>query len=108
MTTPCSAILGVLLAGGEASRMGQNKALLSLGENSETFLARTYDLLGQVLESRIVVTRSANIYPNYPCVLDACERKGPLGALWTALRLARFFGHKAILAVACDQPFLTY
>ncbi|MBO4335001.1 MAG: molybdenum cofactor guanylyltransferase [Desulfovibrio sp.] len=98
-------ILGIILAGGLSSRMGQNKALLTL-ENGITFLERTWQLLGLCVDSRLLVTRSNTFSARYSCLEDACERHGPVGGIFTALRFARDADFSAVLALACDMPFL--
>ncbi len=95
-------VLGVLLAGGLSSRMGTNKALLSFG--GRTLLARTWALLTSCLSHCVVSARSD--YAGYPVLLDASGRIGPVGAIATALSHAERAGLTAVLALACDMPFL--
>ncbi|MCR5815155.1 MAG: molybdenum cofactor guanylyltransferase [Desulfovibrio sp.] len=99
-------VLGIILTGGLSSRMGQNKALLTL-EDGTTFLERTWQLLGHCVEARLLVTRSGTFSPRYSCLEDACERLGPAGGIMTALRFARDAGFSDVLVLACDTPFLT-
>lgn len=98
-------LLGVILCGGLSSRLGQNKALLKL-RGSTTLLKDTWELLGSVTPSRILATREPEPYLEYPYILDAGPRIGPAGAILTALNYAAANGFAAILAVACDMPFL--
>ena len=99
-------MLGAVLAGGLSLRMGTNKALMSLNDRAETFLAHVWRILGETVEKRVVATRTPALYPEYLCVQDACERMGPAGALLTCLRLAKFWDCTSLLAIACDLPLI--
>jgi molybdopterin-guanine dinucleotide biosynthesis protein A len=79
-----------ILAGGLSSRMGRDKAALTLG--GKTLLATIR-----------AVARSTGL-PVRIIRHDIVERCGPLGGVYTALKSSRA---DAILFLACDMPFLT-
>jgi molybdenum cofactor guanylyltransferase len=101
-----------LLAGGESSRMGRNKALLEL--NGEPLIQRAANLLTALVSSISLVisaTQPANSkntdpYSNFglPTLVDSWPSAGPLGGIATALAAAQ---SKSCLILACDMPFLT-
>jgi molybdopterin-guanine dinucleotide biosynthesis protein A len=100
-------LIGVILAGGQGSRMGgADKALLSLG--GETLLARAERrLIAQVAE----VVVSANGDPSrfgsrVPVLADPVGGfVGPLGGVLAGLDYAEARGAAGIVTVAVDTPF---
>lgn len=94
-------MIGVVLAGGQSSRLGQDKtAVLHQGE---TLLARAARLLGECCAQVYVSCRDPRIVPPALGVLqDETERVGPAGGIITALRRLG----APILVLACDLPFM--
>jgi molybdopterin-guanine dinucleotide biosynthesis protein A len=94
-------MIGVVLAGGKSSRLGQDKtAVLYQGQ---TLLERSARLLGACCEEVFVSCRDPRIVPPGLTVLeDETERVGPLGGITTALR---HLGGP-VFALACDLPFM--
>ncbi len=96
-----------VLAGGRSSRMGRDKALLRIDE--ETLLERTCRLaatIGPVLvvgREKPMDWRDATI----AFVVDPARGDGPLSGLHTALEWAIGQGHDALVLVPCDLPRLT-
>lgn len=93
----------VIQAGGQSSRMGQDKALMPfLGQ---TLIARQVDRLQALKCQILVITNRPEAYAflNLPCVSDLFPGTGPLGGLLTALEAAQTPG---VGVVACDMPFL--
>lgn len=92
-----------VLAGGESSRMGANKALMTIGGRS--LIERVLDRVAGLGDEVMVIANQPEPYaplglPIYPDVLPG---NGPLGGLYTAI------SHSAgdhTLVVSCDQPFL--
>jgi len=97
----------IVLAGGRGLRLGQDKALETIGQRS---------LLEQVLfqlslfnsDILIVAAREQSYpqlygYPNLRVVGDIYPSKGPLGGIYTGLKMSNSFYN---LIVACDMPFL--
>lgn len=94
---------GFLLAGGESSRMGRNKALLDAG--GVPMIRRVADALTAVADR---VTVIANLPEDYrflglPILGDAVTGVGPLGGIYTALRAAQ---SDACFVLACDLPLI--
>lgn len=97
-------VAGIILAGGQAKRMGRNKANLPFGES--TLLLHTAQTLAQVSAPVVVVADRRDRYslPEELMILeDACPNAGPLGAIITALAALPEGYH---LVTACDMPRL--
>lgn len=95
---------GIILAGGQAKRMGRDKASLPFGES--TLLLHTAQILAQVSAPVVVVADRRDRYslPEGMLMLeDACPNAGPLGAIITALGSLPEGYH---LVTACDMPRL--
>lgn len=91
---------GFLLAGGRSSRMGRDKALLSL--DGRTFAERIAGEIRQTAGS-ITLIGSAEKYA-LPGFSDILPGNGPLGGIFTALHSTTADWN---LVVACDMPYLT-
>ncbi len=96
-------IMGVGLAGGNSSRMGQNKALLRVGE--ETFIGRAANVLQQVFENVIISANNRAAYEavGFPVVEDVHKGCGPLAGIHAAMASA---GKADIFVLSCDLPFV--
>jgi molybdopterin-guanine dinucleotide biosynthesis protein A len=94
---------GFILAGGQSSRMGQDKALLELG--GVPMLLRTWRLV-KPLVTRLTVVGPPDRYSRFgfAVVSDDQPGLGPLGGIATALRLTTT---SWFLLVGCDLPFLS-
>ena len=95
-------ILGCVLAGGQSSRFGSDKALAEL--HGRTLLARAVDTLSGWCEHVVVVGRAeapAPTLPDWPR-----PGMGPLGGLAAALHLAADEGYAAVLTCGVDAPHL--
>lgn len=95
-------ILGCVLAGGQSSRFGSDKALAEL--KGHTLLARAVDSLSGWCEHVVVVGREtapAPTLPDWPR-----PGMGPLGGLAAALHLAADEGYDAVLSCGVDAPGL--
>lgn len=98
---------GLILAGGAATRMGRDKALLRLG--GTTLLERAVDRVRRAGGEPVVVgpPRSRLPLPGVRRLDEAADgslREGPLAALRFGLRAT---GAPFALALACDLPLLT-
>ena len=92
----------VVQAGGQSSRMGEDKALKPfLGR---PLIARVIERLRPVADELLVTTNQPEAYAflHLPLVADIKPGRGPLGGLYTALVCAR---NAAVAVVACDLPF---
>ncbi|TGK05490.1 molybdenum cofactor guanylyltransferase [Leptospira langatensis] len=104
---------GILLAGGLSSRMGRDKALLSLRDETN-FLQRSYRKLSRLCERVYVSIREEQrqIYSEYipsgSLVSDSMEKvQGPLCGILSAYSLARSEGNpSSFLVLAVDMPHL--
>jgi molybdopterin-guanine dinucleotide biosynthesis protein A len=94
---------GVILAGGKNSRMGTNKAFLTIG--GERLIDRTVRLFRSLFPETIIVTNAPRDYLDQDVAIatDIYPGKGALGGLYTGLFHAA--GSHAF-CVACDMPFL--
>lgn len=103
-------VLGVVLAGGRARRMGGgDKALLRLG--GETLLARAIGRLAPQCPAGVVVSANgdpARLETDLPVLPDPLpDRPGPLAGLLAALEFAAArSGATLVLTSAVDVPFV--
>jgi molybdopterin-guanine dinucleotide biosynthesis protein A len=94
---------GFILTGGASSRMGTDKARLSLG--GLTFIERIARALRMLTpELSVVSARPESFNINLPVVADIQRDCGALGGLHAALRACRA---PWALVVSCDLPFVT-
>ncbi len=103
MTAPLS---GIVLAGGQSRRLGQDKAALRLwGGKGPTLLEATVAHLAAVCDEVLVVGLAPLARPGLSARLapDRLPGAGALGAIYTGLQEAAY---PFVLAVACDMPFL--
>lgn len=114
MSERCEAlsITGIILAGGQSSRMGCDKALLPVpGEPTLTFVTHLARLLLEHCQEVLLVARDqdqARAYlPHLPSsiqvITDRVSRVGPLMGLYSGLS-AIHTSHALVVAV--DMPFL--
>jgi molybdopterin-guanine dinucleotide biosynthesis protein A len=99
MISDCTA---VILAGGESRRMGQDKAMLPLGDR--TLLQHVTDAVAQVFPQVIVSVRQPRAGLALPQVCDASPDGGPLAGLAAALESIET---PWLFAVGCDMPFVS-
>ncbi|HMC96925.1 MAG TPA: molybdenum cofactor guanylyltransferase [Flavobacteriales bacterium] len=93
---------GVVLAGGESSRMGRDKALMEI--DGRTMLERGIELLRPHVREVLVIGDPAKYNTTHGVVIpDEKPGLGPLGGLVTALKRARYV---RLLVIACDLPQL--
>lgn len=99
-------ISAVVLAGGNSTRMGQNKALLKLG--SKTIIERVVEILKTIFEEIIIVTNTPQVYSMLkdvrfvPDCFESKQKKSIIG-LYTGIFEAK---NDYAFVVACDMPFL--
>ena len=91
---------GFVLAGGNSSRMGRDKALLATG--THTMLEEIADHVKKAAESvTIIGPRERYMHLGLAVMEDLLPACGPLGGLYTALQTTRATWN---LVVACDMP----
>ncbi|WJG11126.1 molybdenum cofactor guanylyltransferase [Aliiglaciecola sp. LCG003] len=101
MTPPLANVLGLVMAGGQSSRMGQDKAALS--KDGLTLLERAKLVLKRANVSEIIV--SANDIDG--ACKDIVPNKGPLGAIWSVLNHQIITNQSVMLIVPVDMPLLS-
>lgn len=94
---------GIILSGGENSRMGANKAFLVI--DGERLIDRTLRIFKNFFREVILVTNSPLDYLDLDVTLvtDIYPGKKALGGIYTGLFYA---GCKHAFVAACDMPFL--
>ena len=93
---------GVVLAGGRSSRMGRDKALLSLKPGGPTLLDHALDRLSPLVDELLVIGHPSIHGHVGPFVIpDDKPGHGPLGGLTTAMHYA---AHDRLLVLAVDLP----
>lgn len=95
-------ILGAVLAGGQSTRFGSDKAVAELG--GQSLLTRAVDALSGWCELVVVVGREEAPAPTLPDSPRA--GMGPLGGLSAALHLARDEGYETVLTCGVDSAEL--
>jgi molybdopterin-guanine dinucleotide biosynthesis protein A len=102
------AVGGIVLCGGQSTRMGRPKAWLPFGP--EVMLQRVVRILSDVVAPIIVVAAVGQDLPELPAgveiVRDEFEALGPLGGLAAGLK-ALEGRTAAAYASSCDVPLLT-
>ncbi|MDR7866601.1 MAG: molybdenum cofactor guanylyltransferase [Sporomusaceae bacterium] len=98
------AVSGIILAGGRSSRMGRDKTLLVV--ENETLIERTVKELREVTDDIIIASNATAKYglPDVREVPDIFPDMGPLGGLYAGLLAARY---DDVFAVAADMPYFT-
>ena len=96
-----------ILAGGQSRRMGRDKALVALGDASDTLIQRVAAAAGSLSDDRVVIAPLergyADLVPDWRVVPDAFPDGGPPAGLMTALLEAR---EEAVLVLPVDAPAL--
>jgi len=90
-----------ILAGGQSSRMGRDKAFLSI--NGRTLLEHAIGLAKSVAEDVVLIGQRAKLDPYGIVMQDIFPGCGPLGGIHAALHCSRT---DLNLILAVDTPFL--
>lgn len=92
-----------ILAGGQSTRMGANKALAEVA--GRPIIERIVERVRPLSDELLIVTNTPEAYTRLglPMAPDLIPGKGPLGGLYTAISTT-LGAHT--LVVSCDQPFL--
>jgi molybdopterin-guanine dinucleotide biosynthesis protein A len=93
----------VVQAGGESTRMGQDKALIPfLGK---PLIQRVFERVAKLADEVLITTNHPESFAflNTPLIPDLLPGRGALGGLYTALSAA---SHPIVGVVACDMPFV--
>ncbi|MBI4418662.1 MAG: molybdenum cofactor guanylyltransferase [Ignavibacteriales bacterium] len=94
--------LGAVLAGGQSTRMGTDKALIPI--NGKPMIAWVVDTLKSVFDNVIVVADDGSKYelPAIRVIPDVVKKSGPLGGIHAALIVA---APAPVFVMPCDMPF---
>jgi molybdenum cofactor guanylyltransferase len=94
----------IILAGGKSSRMGTNKALLKI--NEQTNIERIRDELAKHFSDIVLVTNHPDEYEflGLNMTSDQYIDKGPLAGLHAGLEASPY---DVNVLVACDMPFIS-
>ncbi len=93
-----------ILSGGKSSRMGRNKSLLKI--NNQTIIEYIIALLKTQFSDIYLVTNSKEEYEflNIPMYEDIYKNMGPLGGIHSALTHS---GTEKNFIISCDIPLIT-
>ncbi|AJE02759.1 formate dehydrogenase accessory sulfurtransferase FdhD [Geobacter pickeringii] len=96
-------VTGVILAGGQSSRMGSNKALLPY--KGGRFIEAIHRQFSELFDEVILVTNNPEQYDFLPCrkVGDVYPGMGALAGIHAGLHHA---ANQAVFVAACDMPYL--
>ncbi|WP_173916351.1 molybdenum cofactor guanylyltransferase [Halobacillus sp. Marseille-Q1614] len=94
-------VSGAVLAGGQSRRMGEDKALLPLG--NQIVIQQVYKRMKEAV-GHVVVNRAETIYGiDAVYIQDSYKDCGPLGGLHAVLQQTN---SKYVVLAACDTPFV--
>ena len=96
-------VTAVILAGGQSSRMGSNKALLPY--KGGRFIEAIHRQLAEIFDEVLLVTNTPEQYAFLPCrkVGDLFPGMGALAGIHSGLSHS---SNPRVLVVACDMPYL--
>jgi len=97
-------ISGAILAGGKSKRLGEDKALVKIGDIP--LIERAVQAIKPVISQPMIITNTPKKfdYLNLPIYRDIIPNLGPLGGIYTALNYAT---DNHVLVMACDLPNVT-
>ncbi|MDI6767277.1 MAG: molybdenum cofactor guanylyltransferase [Bacteroidota bacterium] len=98
-------IVGVILAGGKSSRMGQNKAMLEF--RGKPFIQHIAETLKEIFEEVIIISDDTEAYKflYLPVYVDVYKNCGPLGGIHSAFINSNT---ENIFVASCDLPFINF
>jgi molybdopterin-guanine dinucleotide biosynthesis protein A len=91
-----------VLAGGQSTRMGRDKATLPIG--GRVLLELVADRLRPLTDDLVVVSKRDLEVPGVRVAIDELEMQTPLAGVLTALHTAR---HRLVFVCACDMPWIS-
>jgi molybdopterin-guanine dinucleotide biosynthesis protein A len=96
-------ISSIVLAGGESSRLGRDKAFLEV--KGQFLIEIIIERLRQLSQEVIIVADETDRYEEFEATLvsDVYPGKGALGGIYSGVKRA---SNPYSLVVACDMPFL--
>ncbi len=97
-------LYGLVMAGGDSRRMGENKAFIVYHKKPQVYEA--VSLLNKICGNVFISCRKehANLFnPNIRCIHDLDLAKGPMAGI---LAVFQQYPDKAWLVLPCDLPFI--
>ena len=94
----------ILLAGGQSSRMGQDKAKLEI--DNESLLIRAIELLKTIGSEKVLLS---GFVEGHECIPDLIPKTGPLGGIYSSLSWLKDntgLDNSLILLIPIDMPLL--
>lgn len=96
------AVTGIILCGGESSRMGQNKALLKI--KGKYIISYVIDTLQPFCDEIILSTNTKELdFLGYQTVNDKFKNIGPISGIYSALLESN---NSRNIIISCDTPFI--
>jgi len=97
-------ITGIILSGGKSTRMGENKSLMNLGDN--TVIERVVELMQSLFSDVILITNSTEEYKflNIPMFEDIYKHRGPIAGVHSGLLNSTTENN---FIISCDIPLMT-
>jgi molybdopterin-guanine dinucleotide biosynthesis protein A len=97
-------ISGIIISGGQSSRVGTDKALLDI--NGKTIIERIYSVLSEIFDEIIVVTNNTKNYPKIKSkiVSDIYPGFGPLSGIHSGLLHSNTDSN---FVISVDMPFVS-
>ena len=96
-------LTAIILAGGNSSRMKQDKGLVFL--QGKMLIKHVIEKVKEITGTIIIITKNpAYRQFGYPCISDTYNNMGPLGGIYTGLIHS---STEKNLVVGCDTPFLS-
>lgn len=92
---------GLILYGGDSSRMGKDKGLLTYHKEPQIF--HIYTLLNRFCDKTFLSVKTTNEDISIPQIEDLYEKKSPLNGIISALNA---HPDKNWIIVSCDMPFI--
>lgn len=101
--TPKQPLSCIILAGGENSRIGREKAFLKIGER--TFIEEQVSSLKKIFDEIIIVTNNRRNFKDMDVkvVTDIVPHSGPMGGLFTGLAVS---SNIHCFVIGCDMPLI--
>ena len=97
-------VTGIILSGGKSSRMGTNKSLLKIGDN--TVIEIMVRLMKSLFQNVIISTNTKEEYSflNCPMAADIYKYAGPLAGIHAALMESTT---ERNFVISCDVPLMS-
>ncbi len=96
-------VAAIILAGGNSSRMGEDKGLLEL--NGSPMIGHVINTLKDIADDILIVSNN-EAYQQFglPVYSDIIPNKGPIGGIYTGLVKSNT---EVNIVISCDSPFMT-